>query len=275
MSFIAAHTTRIGVGVSVLIMPYRNPVATAKSLATIDRMSGGRLIAGVGVGWNEPKLRRSACHSTSGGRAPTNICASGRPVGRRARSRSPAGSFRSPVCMSVPSRSSSRIPRFGLAVPAMRPCAGRRASPRCGSRSLCPLRSWSRFSLRRDARACRNPKRHCCARGKGAVNTWQYCGCTGPTSELSAGPIRNELDGADPLSAGNGRRAGFCASFAVSTAAATAGDAVTSRSGWSVSSASSASSSCSASRASFSEDRPNGDIGLPCRTRIGAIGEAA
>src|SRR6266480_2246408 len=45
MSFIAAHTTRIGVGVSVLIMPYRNPVATAKSLATIDRMSGGRLIA--------------------------------------------------------------------------------------------------------------------------------------------------------------------------------------------------------------------------------------
>jgi len=37
MSFIAAHTTRIGVGVSVLIMPYRNPVTTAKSLATIDR----------------------------------------------------------------------------------------------------------------------------------------------------------------------------------------------------------------------------------------------
>ena len=56
MSFIAAHTTRIGVGVSVLIMPYRNPVATAKSLATIDRMSGGRLIAGVGVGWNEAEF---------------------------------------------------------------------------------------------------------------------------------------------------------------------------------------------------------------------------
>jgi probable F420-dependent oxidoreductase len=37
----------------VLIVPYRNPIATAKMLATIDRMSGGRLIAGVGVGWNE------------------------------------------------------------------------------------------------------------------------------------------------------------------------------------------------------------------------------
>ena len=53
MSFIAAHTTRIGVGVSVLIMPYRNPIATAKALATLDLMSGGRVIVGVGVGWNE------------------------------------------------------------------------------------------------------------------------------------------------------------------------------------------------------------------------------
>ena len=53
MSFIAAHTARIGVGVSVLIMPYRNPVTTAKALATLDLMSGGRVIVGVGVGWSE------------------------------------------------------------------------------------------------------------------------------------------------------------------------------------------------------------------------------
>lgn len=56
MSFIAAHTAHIGVGVSVLIMPYRNPIATAKALATLDRMSGGRLIAGVGAGWNEDEF---------------------------------------------------------------------------------------------------------------------------------------------------------------------------------------------------------------------------
>jgi probable F420-dependent oxidoreductase len=53
MSFIAAQTSRIGVGVSVLIMPYRNPIATAKALATLDRMSGGRVTIGVGAGWNE------------------------------------------------------------------------------------------------------------------------------------------------------------------------------------------------------------------------------
>jgi probable F420-dependent oxidoreductase len=56
MSFAAAHTTKIGVGVSVLIVPYRNPIATAKSLATIDRMSGGRLTIGAGVGWNEAEF---------------------------------------------------------------------------------------------------------------------------------------------------------------------------------------------------------------------------
>jgi alkanesulfonate monooxygenase SsuD/methylene tetrahydromethanopterin reductase-like flavin-dependent oxidoreductase (luciferase family) len=56
LSFIAANTRRIGLGVSVLIMPYRNPIATAKSLATLDRMSGGRLLAGVGAGWNEAEF---------------------------------------------------------------------------------------------------------------------------------------------------------------------------------------------------------------------------
>jgi probable F420-dependent oxidoreductase len=57
LPFIAANTSRVGLGVSVLIVPYRNPIATAKMLATIDRMSGGRLIAGVGAGWNEAEFK--------------------------------------------------------------------------------------------------------------------------------------------------------------------------------------------------------------------------
>src|SRR5215831_15732512 len=61
MSFIAAHTSRIGVGVSVLIMPYRNPIATAKALATLDRMSGGRLTVGVGAGLERGRVRRARC----------------------------------------------------------------------------------------------------------------------------------------------------------------------------------------------------------------------
>ena len=53
LSFIAAHTRRIPLGTSVLIMPYRNPIVTAKMFATLDQMSGGRVIAGIGVGWSE------------------------------------------------------------------------------------------------------------------------------------------------------------------------------------------------------------------------------
>ena len=53
LSYVAARTSTIMLGTSVLIMPYRNPIVTAKMIATLDQMSGGRAIAGVGSGWNQ------------------------------------------------------------------------------------------------------------------------------------------------------------------------------------------------------------------------------
>ena len=53
LSYVAAHTSEILLGTSVLIMPYRNPIVTAKMFSTLDQMSGGRAIAGIGAGWNE------------------------------------------------------------------------------------------------------------------------------------------------------------------------------------------------------------------------------
>ncbi len=55
LSYVAARTSRIMLGTSVLIMPYRNPIVTAKMFATLDQMSGGRAIAGIGAGWSEPE----------------------------------------------------------------------------------------------------------------------------------------------------------------------------------------------------------------------------
>ena len=50
----AAVTGRIGLGIAVIVLPARNAAQLAKELATIDRLSGGRLIVGVGVGRSEP-----------------------------------------------------------------------------------------------------------------------------------------------------------------------------------------------------------------------------
>jgi probable F420-dependent oxidoreductase len=51
MAWLLAATRRIRVGISVLVVPYRNPVVTAKQLATLDALSGGRVVVGCGVGW--------------------------------------------------------------------------------------------------------------------------------------------------------------------------------------------------------------------------------
>ncbi len=49
--YLLTVTQRINVGTSVLVIPYRNPVHTAKALATADYLSGGRVILGAGIGW--------------------------------------------------------------------------------------------------------------------------------------------------------------------------------------------------------------------------------
>ncbi len=56
LAYLAGITSRIRLGVSVLVLPYRPAVLTAKQAATIQELSGGRLILGVGVGWMKPEF---------------------------------------------------------------------------------------------------------------------------------------------------------------------------------------------------------------------------
>lgn len=56
LAFLAGRTRRIRVGASVIVLPYRSALVAAKAAATVDQVSGGRFIFGVGVGWDEAEF---------------------------------------------------------------------------------------------------------------------------------------------------------------------------------------------------------------------------
>jgi probable F420-dependent oxidoreductase len=51
LAFLAGQTRRVRLGVSAYVLPCRNPVVTAKQVATLDALSGGRVVLAIGVGW--------------------------------------------------------------------------------------------------------------------------------------------------------------------------------------------------------------------------------
>lgn len=57
LAFLAAHTRRLQLATGIIILPQRNPVVLAKDLASVDVLSGGRLVFGVGAGYLEPEFR--------------------------------------------------------------------------------------------------------------------------------------------------------------------------------------------------------------------------
>lgn len=57
LTYLAAVTSRIRIGTSVIVLPYRHPALVAKAIATADLLSGGRVIFGAGVGALEGEFR--------------------------------------------------------------------------------------------------------------------------------------------------------------------------------------------------------------------------
>lgn len=56
LTALAEATTRVELGTVVLCLPFRNPALLAKMAATLDEVSGGRLILGLGAGWHQPEF---------------------------------------------------------------------------------------------------------------------------------------------------------------------------------------------------------------------------
>ncbi len=57
LTFAAAHTSRIKLGTGICLVPHRNPLITAKMVASLDRLSKGRFLFGVGIGWLKEEFR--------------------------------------------------------------------------------------------------------------------------------------------------------------------------------------------------------------------------
>jgi len=68
LGWLGGATERIGLGTAVLILPYRPLLPTAKAIATVQELSGGRLRLGVGAGWMEPEFRALGVSRSQRGR---------------------------------------------------------------------------------------------------------------------------------------------------------------------------------------------------------------
>jgi probable F420-dependent oxidoreductase len=68
LTFLAGHTSRLGLATGVLVLPNHHPVVLAKRAATVDALSGGRLRLCVGVGWLREELQACGAEFDSRGR---------------------------------------------------------------------------------------------------------------------------------------------------------------------------------------------------------------
>jgi probable F420-dependent oxidoreductase len=80
LTFLAAHTTRIKLATGVIILPQRQALVLAKQLASLDVLSNGRLIFGLGVGWCEPEMRSVGAPFAERGRVADDYLAAMRAV---------------------------------------------------------------------------------------------------------------------------------------------------------------------------------------------------
>jgi probable F420-dependent oxidoreductase len=67
LTFVAAHTSRIGLGTSVLDIPFYNPVTLARRLTSLDILSNGRLRAGFGLGWSADEFEAAGANQKERG----------------------------------------------------------------------------------------------------------------------------------------------------------------------------------------------------------------
>src|SRR5437773_11667141 len=98
LTFLAAHTSRVKLATGVIILPQRQAAVIAKQLASLDVLSKGRLIFGLGVGWCEPEMRSVGAPFAERGRVADDYLAAMRAVWTQPKPSHTARTSRSMVC---------------------------------------------------------------------------------------------------------------------------------------------------------------------------------
>jgi probable F420-dependent oxidoreductase len=68
LTFVAAATRRLDLGTGIIVLPQRNPLVLAKQVASLDVLSGGRMMLGIGAGYLEPEMTAVGVPMTGRGR---------------------------------------------------------------------------------------------------------------------------------------------------------------------------------------------------------------
>jgi probable F420-dependent oxidoreductase len=120
MAYVAAATQRMLLGTAVLVLPQRNPVVTAKELATLDRLTGGRLLVGVGAGWLREEFEALGSEFETRGRRLTESIGAMRALwsGEPATYASDSTSFEAVISRPVPTRGFVPVHIGGFTIPA-------------------------------------------------------------------------------------------------------------------------------------------------------------
>ena len=90
LAFAAAATRTLRLGTGIALVPQRDPIVTAKSVASLDQLSGGRFVFGIGGGWNAEEMKITARITGAASRYCGNACWRCRPCGPKTRLNSTA-----------------------------------------------------------------------------------------------------------------------------------------------------------------------------------------
>ena len=105
LAHISGFTERVKLGTFVVIVPFRNPLVLARQITTLDVLSNGRTILGLGLGWMKEEFDVSRAKMSEKGRVPTRPSGSCGRSGRATDPISTGGSSRCPGASSSPNRS--------------------------------------------------------------------------------------------------------------------------------------------------------------------------